>query len=155
MSAGRAASPTGPPTLSWSIRAPRSTPGATHGSTRPARSGRCWRGQAPADHGGRAARHLDAAGHPRPGYALPGRAGRAQAAAVGPDGGRGRWRQPRAVVRAAAGRLRAGLPELLSRHRRPPAGGRTGQRHLPGRASSRAGRLSPARLWTSAGMAHV
>ena len=74
-------------------------------------------GQAAADQGGRAAGHLDAAGHAGPGHPVRGRPGRAQAAAVRADGrGRGR-RQPRAVHGAALEHLRAGLPERLPRHR--------------------------------------
>ena len=56
---------------------------------------------AAADQGGRAAGHLDAAGHAGPGHPVRGRPGRAQATPVRADGrGRGR-RQPRAVARAA------------------------------------------------------
>ena len=73
-------------------------------------------------HRRRPARHLDAAGHAGPGHAVRGRPGRAQAAALGPDGGGGGRRQPRAVVLPAAEQLRPGLPEPLSRHRSPAAG---------------------------------
>ena len=90
-------------------------------------------GQAAADQGGRAAGHLDAAGHPGPGDPVRGRPGRAQAAAVRADGrGQGR-RQPRAVHGAALELLRAGLPERLPRHRGAAQYARYGQRHLPRR----------------------
>ena len=94
-------------------------------------------GQAAADQGGRAAGHLDAAGHAGRRHPVRGRPGRAQAAAVRADGrGRGQ-RPPRAVVRAAFEPLRAGLRERLPRHRGAAGGPGAGQRHLPGRARSR------------------
>ena len=55
-------------------------------------------GQAAADPRGRAARHLDAAGHAGRGDPVRGRPGRAQAAPVRADGRRHRQRQPRSVA---------------------------------------------------------
>ena len=79
-------------------------------------------GRAAADQRRGPARHPHAAGNAGPGHPVCGRPGRAQAAAVGPDGSGGRGRQPRAVVLPAAGQLRSGLPEQLPRHRNPAAG---------------------------------
>ena len=90
-------------------------------------------GRAAADQRHRTARHLDAAGHAGRGDSVRGRPGRAPAAALGPDGGGGGRRQPRAVLRAAAGRLRPGLRERLSRLRCPAAGGHPGWSMPPAR----------------------
>ena len=91
--------------------------------------------------GSRAARHPDAAGHPGRGHALPGRAGRAPAAADRPDGRGGRRRQSRAVAGPAAEHLRGRLPEPVPGHRGAAHPARAGQRHLPGAAATRRVRL--------------